>query len=128
MFGQTLTASQRVQLRNLANSSGYWSYVEPINLTPRWVHFDDRWTIAGYPLTRQGSKGPYVLVAQDALNTLGFDTGGLDGVFGPKTNSAVRSYQSQNGLIADGIIGNNTWNSLMNRVVGQGASNTTIQN
>ena len=124
--GQTLSSSQRLLLRNLANSSGYWSYVEPISLTPRWVHFDNRWTLAGYPLTRQGNKGPYVLVAQDALNTLGYDTGGLDGVFGAKTRNSVLGFQSQNGLVTDGIIGNNTWNVLMNQVVGKGATTTTI--
>ena len=126
MCGQTLTASQRLTLRNLAASSGYWSYVEPINLTPRWVHFDDRWTVSGYPLTRQGSKGPYVLIAQDGLTTLGYDTGGLDGVFGAKTRDSVLAFQSKNGLTVDGLIGNNTWNALMNQVVGKGASDTTV--
>ena len=67
-------------MRNLAQSSGVWSYVEPISLTPTWVHFDRRnWNSAcpqgGYPLVRQGSKGNYVLVAQDGLNTLGYRTG-----------------------------------------------------
>lgn len=94
-------------------------------LTPRWVHFDDRWVASGYPLTQQGSKGPYVLIAQDALQTLGFDTGGLDGVFGTKTRSAVITYQANNGLSQDGKIGNITWNSLMTEVVGNGPSGTT---
>lgn len=35
-------------------------------------------------------------------------------------------YQANNGLSQDGKIGNITWNSLMNEVVGNGASNTTI--
>lgn len=94
-------------------------------LTPRWVHFDDRWVASGYPLTQQGSKGPYVLIAQDALQTLGFDTGGLDGVFGTKTRTAVITYQANNGLSQDGKIGNLTWNSLMTEVVGNGPSETT---
>ena len=125
---QNLSASQRLVLRNLASTSGYWNYVEPINQTPRWVHFDDRWTLSGYPLTRQGSKGPYVLIAQDGLNTLGYDTGGLDGIFGTKTRNSVLAFQTQNQLTADGIIGNNTWNTLMNQVVGKGATNSTILN
>ncbi len=123
---QNLTASQRLTLRNLASSSGYWRYVEPISLTPRWVHFDNRWVASGYPLTRQGSKGPYVLIAQDALITLGYDTGGLDGVFGTKTRNSVIAYQAQNGLSADGILGSNTWNVLMSQIVGSGASDSTI--
>lgn len=100
--------------------------MEPANLTPRWVHFDERQVASGYPQIRTGSRGVYVCIAQDALTTLGYDTGGLDGVFGTRTNSSVISYQNKNGLQGDGIIGSLTWNSLMSNVVGKGASSTTI--
>ena len=109
---QNLNDQGRNYMRNLAQASGNWRYVEPAYLTPRWVHFDDRWIASGYPLTQQGSKGIYVLIAQDALQTLGFDTGGLDGVFGAKTRTSVITYQANNGLSQDGKIGNITWNSL----------------
>ena len=124
--GQNLNNEQRSVMRNLAISSGIWNYVEPANLTPRWVHFDERQVVSGYPLVRQGSRGVYVCIAQDALTTLGYDTGGLDGVFGVRTKTSVISFQNKNGLTADGIIGNLTWNSLMNQVVGKGASSTTV--
>lgn len=124
--GQNLSAQQRNTMRNLAISSGIWNYVEPASLTPRWVHFDERQVASGYPLIRTGSRGVYVCIAQDALTTLGYDTGGLDGVFGIRTNSSVISFQNKNGLSADGIIGRNTWNTLMNQVVGRGASSTTV--
>ncbi len=42
MFGQTWTNSKRSLLRNSAENSGLWSYVEPASLTPTWVHFDKR--------------------------------------------------------------------------------------
>lgn len=80
----------------------------------------------GYPLTRQGSKGVYVCILQDGLTTLGYDTGGLDGVFGTKTKRAVLEFQRRNNLIQDGIVGTNTWNSLQNQVVGKGATATTV--
>lgn len=80
----------------------------------------------GYPIIRQGSKGVYVLIAQDDLNTLGYNTGGLDGIFGPRTYTAVRSYQTKAGLTVDGIIGCNTWRSLQERVVGTGPTSTTV--
>ena len=67
-----------------------------------------------------------MLVAQDGLNTLGFRTGGLDGVFGTQTRNAVISYQRSRGLTADGIVGCNTWRSLQNEVVGMGRTSTTI--
>lgn len=122
---QNLNDQGRNYMRNLAQASGNWRYVEPAYLTPRWVHFDDRWIASGYPLTQQGSKGIYVLIAQDALQTLRFDTGGLDGVFGAKTRTSVITYQANNGLSQDGKIGNITWNSLMSEVVGRGPSGTT---
>jgi putative chitinase len=40
---------------------------------------------------------------------------GLDpiGNFGPKTEEAVKAFQSKNGLTADGIVGDGTWNKIM---------------
>ena len=129
--GQTLSNTQRNRLRNIARSSGVWSYVEPASLTPTWVHFDRRerpsaCSSGGYPLIRQGSRGVYVLIAQDDLNTLGFSTGGLDGIFGARTEEAVRNYQRSRGLGVDGIVGCNTWRSLQEDVVGQGRTSTTL--
>ena len=124
--GQNLNETSRNYMRNLAKASGYWRYVEPAADTPRWVHFDDRWIASGYPLTQFGSRGVYVLIAQDALNTLGLGTGGLDGIFGAATQNAVISYQRSKGLAADGIVGCNTWRSLQENVVGTGPTNTTI--
>lgn len=49
---QTINEQARNYMRNLAVASGYWRYVEPAYLTPRWVHFDDRWITSGYPLTQ----------------------------------------------------------------------------
>jgi len=124
--GQNLTNTGRANMRNLAISSGIWNYVEPANLTPRWVHFDERQTASGYPLVRQGSRGVYVCVLQDSLINLGYNTGGLDGVFGTNTYNSVRNYQRTRGLTVDGIVGNSTWNSLMSEVVGMGSNNNTI--
>lgn len=128
---QNLTNAQRAVLRNSASSSGLWGYVEPVSLSPTWVHFDRRFgtpacSTGGYPLIRNGSRGNYVCIAQDDLNTLGYTTGGLDGVFGTQTYNAVRRYQSSRGLSVDGIIGCNTWRSLQENVVGTGKTSTTI--
>lgn len=129
--GQTLSLARRRALWNSSNSSGVWSYVEPYALTPTWVHFDKRFgspacSSGGFPLIKRGSKSNYVLIAQDDLNTLGYRTGGLDGIFGSQTQTAVRAYQSQVGLTSDGIVGCNTWRSLQEEVVGKGATSTTI--
>ena len=34
------------------------------------------------------------------------------GTFGPKTEEAIKKYQAANGLVADGIVGDGTWNKL----------------
>jgi len=101
------------------------------NLTPTWVHFDRRFGTSacdtgGYPLIRQGSISTYVLIAQDDLNTLGYRTGGLDGIFGPQTRNAVTNFQRNVGLTADGTVGCNTWRALQEAVVGTGRTSTTI--
>lgn len=75
---------------------------------------------------KQGSLSNYVLIAQDDLNTLGYRTGGLDGIFGSQTRNAVMSYQRSRGLSVDGIVGCNTWRSLQEDVVGTGRTSTTI--
>lgn len=128
--GQRLSSSERRRLHNLANRLGVWSYVEPSNLTPTWVHFDKRYGApacsAGYPVLRNGSVGVYVLVLQDALNALGYSTRTLDGYFGQNTRSALVSYQRNNGLTADGIVGCNTWRRLVSEVVGIGRTPTVI--
>ena len=122
--GQNLTNEGRTEMRNLAVSSRIWNYVEPASLTPRWVHFDERQTISGYPVIRRGSRGVYVCIAQDALNSLNYLTGGLDGIFGTITERSTREYQSKKGLVVDGIIGRNTWNTLMTEVVGRGKNDS----
>ena len=129
--GQTWTNAKRAQLRNSAENSGLWNYVEPVSISPTWVHFDKRairsaCTSGGYPLVKNGSIGMYTLIAQDDLNTLGYPTGGLDGIFGSRTTESVKRYQASRGLAADGIIGCNTWRSLQENVVGTGRTSTTI--
>ena len=42
---------------------------------------------------------------QERLNTLGFDCGIADGIFGKKTQAGVKTFQAAHGLIVDGIVG-----------------------
>lgn len=65
-------------------------------------------------------------MAQDALNALGLSTGGLDGIFGTNTRNAVLTFQSQNGLSADGILGPLTWSRLMSQANGIGRTSTVV--
>lgn len=90
------------------------------------MHFDERQVVSGYPIVRRGSRGVYVCILQDCLINLGYNTGGLDGVFGERTYNSVLNYQRTRGLSVDGIVGNNTWRTLMGEVVGMGSNSNTI--
>jgi hypothetical protein len=66
------------------------------------------------PTLRQGSTGESVKHAQTLLSGLGYDIGstGADGIFGAKTAQAVKAFQRDAGLNADGVIGAETWTAL----------------
>lgn len=61
---------------------------------------------------RRGSRGSEVTKLQQALNALGYDCGEADGIFGVKTEMAVRAFQQENGLAVDGIAGRFTQRAL----------------
>ena len=73
---------------------------------------------AGYSRLIKNSGKPYlkgddVRGVQHKLESRGYDTGGADGVYGPKTEKAVIAFQQSAGLEADGIVGPKTWIALM---------------
>ncbi len=70
-----------------------------------------------------GSRGSEVKSLQQELILLGYLEGAADGIFGPKTQSAVISYQRKNGLSPDGIAGKLTRKAVSNEV---GRINTVI--
>lgn len=55
-----------------------------------------------------GSRGEDVRRVQRRLQTHGFEPGPADGVFGPRTESAVRAFQRAKSLTVDGIVGPQT--------------------
>ncbi len=67
--------------------------------------------MATYKQIGYGSKGSDVTEVQKLLNSKGY-TLDTDGIFGDKTLAAVKKFQSDNKLTADGIVGNNTWGAL----------------
>lgn len=75
-------------------------------------------TRATFPRTlRRGSKGEDVRQLQDLLRRAGNDPGRSDGDYGPATEMAVRDFQRQHGLAADGIVGPLTIAALTSAVV-----------
>lgn len=63
------------------------------------------------PVIKKGSKGDWVVIAQGRLVVAGYKIE-VDGVFGPKTEEAVKQFQLDHHLTVDGIIGKNTWSAL----------------
>lgn len=61
------------------------------------------------PLLKKGSTGEAVKQLQQALKDLGYDVGAVDGQFGAKTEHAVKAFQHDRGIAADGIVGEITW-------------------
>ena len=70
---------------------------------------------AELPLLRRGALGPAAAACQAALYEQGFDPGGIDGDFGPRTEDALRRFQTAAGLESDGICGGESWTALMKR-------------
>lgn len=61
---------------------------------------------------RKGSKGEQVKTLQRLLNAFGSNLS-VDGDFGSKTDSALKTYQKSNKLEVDGICGINSWTTLL---------------
>ena len=60
----------------------------------------------GYKVIKKGAEGDGVVAIQEMLKDLGYNTGKADGKFGAKTEAALLKFQKDNGLKADGIVGN----------------------
>lgn len=65
------------------------------------------------PLIKQGDRSEEVADVQARLRAVGVLIEDEPGLFGPATAAAVRAFQQSRGLIADGIVGPNTWTELV---------------
>ncbi len=66
------------------------------------------------PVLRQGASGAETQHVQNQLNNHGTSPPlTVDGIFGPKTRQAVATFQADNGLEADGVVGKRTWAKLL---------------
>jgi len=66
------------------------------------------------PTLRKGDEGPYVTLLQTQLIRRGYTLPkyGADGKYGTETVNAVKEFQRDNGLTADGVCGPATWKAL----------------
>ncbi len=77
-------------------------------------HFGDRLLF----LTAPNLRGDDVAELQSRLARLGFDSGRVDGILGPRTVRALEDFQSNCGVTSDGVCGPDTVRAIL-RVSGQ---------
>ena len=105
--------------------------VKGIIIYPTFIHVDTRTTkyhadnngnyktfgkvhIPFKQTLKRGSNNVDVGIVQYKLKMLGYSVGNADMLYGGNTELAVRKFQSNNGLSADGVVGEKTWNKLFN--------------
>ena len=71
---------------------------------------------------RKGYTGADVIAVQQKLKELGFYSGSVDGVYGTGSIAAVKKFQQQNGLTADGLVGSRTYTALMSASTGSSSN------
>ena len=98
--------------------SAVMAFQESEGLAADGVIGDDTWkrmpADPATPLLRPGGAGNAVIGLQKGLRKFGgagspTDPGAADGDFGPRTEAAVKAYQAQHSLPADGMVGPRTW-------------------
>ena len=93
----------------------YYGNVEIVNNAPIQGNTS---SYPGTPL-RRGSSGPNVVVVQVELNRISQNypaipkLANVDGIYGSRTEAAVKAFQQIFGLTPDGIVGKATWYALV---------------
>lgn len=75
--------------------------------------YEDRKTIFSLPLLKKGSSGVYVQILQILLKYKGHFSFDVTGQFDEETNNVVLSWQLIKNLETDGVVGRETWSSLL---------------
>ncbi|WP_369234077.1 peptidoglycan-binding protein [Streptomyces sp. R21] len=115
--GEEEAAAPRASSAASASASRSEPDPGPPTYTCRMERIDGRW-YTGNSRTQDavltvGLAGPKVAEAQCLLlRRAGVSPGGVDGIFGPMTQSAVKQVQRRAGLVVDGVTGPHTWKVL----------------
>ena len=99
----------------------YWGELKNVSYKPQNAQkpasdaSDEDLLIFDYPTLKKGNKGEYVKTLQKKLIAQGYSLPryGADGDFGSETESALKAFQRDHGLNADGIAGKKTWEALL---------------
>ena len=118
LIGKTI--AQAIANKNINNSDVKSTVNNEIksNNTDNWIkrlrEECNKQGFSSYPTLKKGARGNITKLVQEKLVSLGYNTNGIDGIFGSATKNAIISFQKSNGLVADGIVGINTWKKLIN--------------
>lgn len=105
------TNGMQVRADKKADDWTHWGALAHVRYPLHELMEEDENAAAAPPLLRMGSRGNAVVRLQLALRDLDY-TLQPDGIFGPMTREAVKTYQATHGLVADGLVGPKTWASL----------------
>lgn len=119
-MGRNLSLPGLQQLVTLAEDQELFDVITDLEHTRIEAHLHHQNEAASdfVPFTQiqKGDKNTEVCVAQDALWALGYPITKISGVFDAELDQAVRAFQRDHGLVADGIAGKLTWESLMSQL------------
>ena len=116
--GLSQWGSQELAQQGLNSTQILRNYYGDVEIVPDAPVRGAQQSYPGTPL-RQGSRGPFVTVIQTELNRISRNYPAIpripevDGIFGPKTEAAVRKFQEIFDLDADGVVGKATWYALV---------------
>ncbi|MDD3340835.1 MAG: LysM peptidoglycan-binding domain-containing protein [Bacilli bacterium] len=65
------------------------------------------------PTIKEGDQGSYVSLLQTQLKELKYYNGNIDGNFNATTAASVKTFQTNNKLTSDGVVGKDTWSALI---------------
>lgn len=113
----TQTAVQEFQERNGLTADGIagrqtQDLLYSGSAQPKYVTVSASGDAEEYLLLKQGTSGVEVRKLQGRLAELGYYAGGVDGIYGETTASAVKAFQRANGLSGDGQAGAQTQSKL----------------
>ena len=116
--GLSQWGSQELSQRGQNSTQILRNYYGDVEIVPDAPVRGNRQSYPGTPL-RQGSRGPFVTVIQTELNRISRNYPAIpripevDGIFGPRTEAAVRKFQEIFDLDVDGVVGKATWYALV---------------
>ena len=74
-----------------------------------------------------GDEGQEIVAIQKRLSELNYTIVNIDGNFGSETERAIKSFQAEQGLEVDGIVGELTYKALMNKEMPPNRSNSPVR-